>query len=286
MTDTPEPAYTVMAPRYDVVFKLLFGDPGHSDLIVAFLKTVLDLPDSDYAGVDIVDPAARSGGPGDKQPVLDLRLTTASGKIVNVEIQLDVTKEFTDRVVYALSKTVAGQLKRGEEYRELKRTIFIVITLDPLFPPGGPYHRDFLYRSPADGLVFSHLTEIHTLELAKVPAADDHTPLWEWLRFLSIDSEEELDMTITTASEPVRHAAARLKELSQDEANRMIYEARLQQERDQMAREREAREEGRAEGRAEGRMATVKAALDGGLASEDAVRLFGLSDDEVTALAG
>jgi predicted transposase/invertase (TIGR01784 family) len=293
--------FVFMAPRYDVVFKMLFGDPEHTDVTVAFLKTVVDLPDEEFERIEIVDPSVRADDPGNKQPVVDVRLTTSSGKMINIEVQLDVTPEFKDRVVYGLSKTVAAQLRAGDAYLSLRRSIAVVITWDPLFRGRGPYHREFVLRDRVDGVVLSRLVEVHTLELGKVPVVDDRSPLWEWSRFLKIDSREELEMVIETASAPVRQVAARLKELSRSEANRMVFEARLRQERDQESRERFARMEGRAEGRAEGhaegraeghaegraegRLDTVGRALAGGLRLDEAVRLFGLSDDEVARLS-
>jgi predicted transposase/invertase (TIGR01784 family) len=296
--DTPNNATGMfMAPRIDVVFKLLFGDIAHPEHVVAFLRTVVaDLPDEEFAEVQVVDPHARAQHPGDKLAVLDVRLVTTSGQIVNIEIQLDVRRGFRDRVVYGLSKTIAAQLAAGEPYSRLRRTIEIAIAGDPVVDGPG-YHTEFRFRSQ-QGIEFSHLAEIHTLELGKLPDTDDGTDLLEWLRFLTIDSEEELDMAIQTASEPVRRVAARLKELSEDEANRLIAEARLREWRDQRMREEDEHDKGVAEGKAEGfarglaegkaeeRAANIRAAIAGGLSRDLVARIFSAAEADIDTIAG
>jgi predicted transposase/invertase (TIGR01784 family) len=93
--------------------------------------------------------------------------------------------------------------------------------------------------------------EFHTLELPKLPQADDGTPLWEWMKFLNAKSKEDLEM-IAEKNETIKKAVATLAKLSEDEKTRMAYDNRQKWIWDQTARENEAREAGRAEGREEG----------------------------------
>jgi predicted transposase/invertase (TIGR01784 family) len=105
--------------------------------------------------------------------------------------------------------------------------------------------------------------------------------LWEWGRFFTIKSEEELDMTIDTASPPVAAAAGRLKELSRDEAARRLYEARLDQQRLQHLRDRDEHEQGRAEGRAEGETRMALAALKAGFTIDEVVTFSGFTREQL-----
>jgi len=84
---------------------------------------------------------------------------------------------------------------------------------------------------------FTDIIEVNTLELTKIPQAEDGTELWKWLKFLSAEREEDLNM-IAEKSPQVKKAVVRLMELSNDEKTKMLYESRQKMEWDIQARER------------------------------------------------
>ena len=95
---------------------------------------------------------------------------------------------------------------------------------------------------------FNGLMEIDVLNLEKLPA-EGEGKLWEWLRFLKADGEEELKM-VAEKNAVIKEAYCKLQEMSEDEAARMVYEARLKAQRDEYSRIHGAREEGLREGEA------------------------------------
>jgi predicted transposase/invertase (TIGR01784 family) len=97
---------------------------------------------------------------------------------------------------------------------------------------------------------FNDLMEIHALNLARVPV-EGEGKLLDWLRFLKAETEEEFKM-LAEKNPMIREAYCKLQAMSQDEANRMIYEARLKAQRDEYSRVQGALEKGWAEGRQEG----------------------------------
>jgi predicted transposase/invertase (TIGR01784 family) len=118
----------------------------------------------------------------------------------------------------------------GNEWLNIKRVITIIITNDVFIPEGDKYHHQFRYRTK-DGLEFTDLTEINTLDLSKLPSIDDSTDLWYWMKFIKSDDEGVLDM-LATRSPQIKKAVGVLKELSADERTRMIYENREMARRD------------------------------------------------------
>ena len=46
--------------KSDFVFKLIFGDQRNTDILAAFLKSVLDIPDAEYDRLTIVDQYANA----------------------------------------------------------------------------------------------------------------------------------------------------------------------------------------------------------------------------------
>jgi predicted transposase/invertase (TIGR01784 family) len=95
------------------------------------------------------------------------------------------------------------------------------------------------------------VSEIHTLELPKLPQKSDGALLWSWLKFFKIDSEEDLNM-VSQLDPVINEIGARLLEISIDESTRRIAESREKLRRDQLSRLNHARKEGEAEGRARG----------------------------------
>ncbi len=249
MTETP---LDILSPKYDFVFKRLFGDANHIAPLAAFLQAALGLPEEEFAEILIVDPNLNSEYDGDKHCVLDVRVKTGSGRDVDVEIQVKPSAELFNRIQCYTAKMVAGQVKAGESYRGMAQSICIVIVDFRLWEKGARYHHRFqLYDREAE-TAYPNSMEIHTLELPKIPKDSDGTALWNWLKFISSETREEF-ASLAGKDAVMAEAVARLMELSADEKARLRAEAREKWEWDNAARMRQSREEGLAEGRAEGR---------------------------------
>ena len=222
-----------------MIFKLLFGDERSIEQLTDFLKSVLRIPHDDYDELIIVDPHLLPEYKGGKLGIIDVKLKTKSGKTINVEIQVEPMKELRERIIFYLSKMVAEQIGTSEDYENIKRVISIVITDYPLIKESPKYHHRFTLYDKENNVEFSDATEIHTLEIPKLPNNEDGTPLWVWMKFLDARTEEDLNM-IAQKSPQVKKAVVRLMELSADERTRMLYEAREKERRDNYARERGA----------------------------------------------
>ena len=265
--------------RSDFVFKLIFGDQRNVDILAAFLKSVLDIPDEEYDRLTIVDPYVKKEAKDDKYGILDVKVHTASGAVVHVEIQLKVIPEIKARTIYSQSKLITEQISSGQKFSVIKRVVTIIIT-DENFVSGDKYHNQFRYRTE-DGMEFTNLSEINTLELSKLPSKDDSSALWYWMKFIKADDEEVLDM-LAQSSPQMRKAVGVLKELSADERTRMLFE------KQEMARmDFESRVDGaHAEGRLEGRLEVARSLLKMNLPIEQIVTATGLAYDDIERLRG
>ncbi|MDR0668657.1 MAG: Rpn family recombination-promoting nuclease/putative transposase [Treponema sp.] len=114
------------------------------------------------------------------------------------------------------------------------------------------------------------------------------------MRRRAAETEEEIKM-VAEKNPVIGEAYSRLRVMSEDEANRMIYEARLKAQRDEYSRiqgallkdREEGRQEGREEGRQEGReekLKIVRNLKNLGIPVEQIARATGLSIDELAAL--
>jgi predicted transposase/invertase (TIGR01784 family) len=233
-----------LSPKSDIIFRLFFSDERNIDLLRDFLKAVLDLPASDYNEIAILDPHLLSDRPDDKMGIVDVKLTSKSGKIIHLEVQVLPVPHMENRVVYYQSKMITEQIGKGDDYDQIKRTISIVITDYNFIKATTKYCKRFLYCDPDDSIVFTDISEIYALDLTKLPTEFDGSALCDWLKFLAAETEEEFNM-VAERNPQIQTAVYRLKELSADEAARMISDAEEKARRDNRAREKGARLEER-----------------------------------------
>ncbi|MDR1785916.1 MAG: Rpn family recombination-promoting nuclease/putative transposase [Spirochaetaceae bacterium] len=243
----------ILLPKNDFLFKLIFGDERNKDILKGFLQAVLALPDSEF-DVDLLDTRLKPQVQHDKLGVLDVRVKTKSGKVIDIEMQVAQQAYIFERICFYLSKMLADQMDEGDWYDKIKKTISIVITDFAFIESGnnGVYHHCFRFTDPVDGAYFGAVEEIHTIELPKVPDVTDETAVWDWSKFIGVSTEEELSM-LAAKNEVLGQAVETLRRVSAQDEVRLEYEAREKAWRDEQARTAFALQSGFAQGRAEGR---------------------------------
>ena len=233
----------ILLPKVDVIFKLLFGDKRNIEILKDFLKSVLNLAIDEYEDISIDDTHIKRESKNDKLGIVDVKLTTKSGKIIHIELQVLEQDEFPERVLYYIAKILVTQIKSGDDYK-FKKVISIVISDFEIVKNSTEYHHKFLMNDATTGVNFTDIVEINTLELGKVPGQSDNTKKHDWLQFLKAEKEEEFDM-LATKSPAINSAVVELKRLSQSEEAQRIYEARQKAISDEKARTRTAQSKGR-----------------------------------------
>ena len=269
----------ILSAKSDFIFKLIFGDQRNVDLLASLLSSVLNIPQSEYDRITIIDPHVKKESIEDKYGILDVKLTTKSGFVLHVEIQVEEIPEMVQRTVFYQSKMITEQIGAGQSWDVIQKTISIIITDFPLVPQNNKYHNQFRYRAE-DGTQFTDLTEINTLELKKLPTVTDNSELWDWLEFIQTDDEEVLNM-LQERSEQMRKAVGVLKQLSADEQTRMLYEQREIARRDEVSRVRGAWSAGWSAGRNEGAAVIIRKMLNRGKTVEEIMEYTGLPRIEV-----
>ena len=199
-----------LPPKSDFVFKKIFKDPKNVDILTDFLKSTLDIPHGEYERITLVDTHLLQENKHDKLGILDIKVQTKSGNIIDIEIQLANIPHMRERIVFYLSKMVNEQTKSGERYKAIKRGIIIVIMDYKMIKENNKYHNTYTLRNK-DAEEFTNLIEVNTLELPKLPDKDDNTNLWNWMKFLKSEEEEEFKM-VEVKDEKVSEAVVILSE--------------------------------------------------------------------------
>ena len=106
-------------PKADLVFKKIFGQ--HPDLLKSFLNAVLPLPEDGWiVGLEYLPSEQVPAIPLFKSTVVDVKCTDPHGRVFIVEMQIEWTASFMQRMLFNASKAYIKQLRKGEEYHLLK----------------------------------------------------------------------------------------------------------------------------------------------------------------------
>ena len=271
--------YDILSPTDDWIFKLLFGDERDKSLLIGLLKSFVELPEEEYE-LTFLDTHLKPETEDGKLGIIDVKVRTKTGKIMDIEIQVNPSRDIGKRLSFYKSMLIVEQIAQSEQYNVIQRVICICITDFILFTEEKDYLNNFVFMNPRNGLCFKDIPEeVYTLELPKVPAEDDGTEVWEWMRFLRAKRKEEFEMAAVKNPE-IRKAVDRLYELSADGKVRAEYEMRQKARRDWLWQLDSARQDGMEKGKVE----TARNALAEGLPMGTISKITGLSPEQIAKI--
>ena len=106
-------------PKTDIVFKKIFGE--HPHLLKSFLNAVLPLPEGHLiVSLEYLPSEQVPVIPAFKYTVVDVRCTDQQGRTFIVEMQIQWTTGFMQRMLFNASKAYVRQLQKGEQFHLLK----------------------------------------------------------------------------------------------------------------------------------------------------------------------
>jgi predicted transposase/invertase (TIGR01784 family) len=237
-------------PKFDYVFKRIFGDQRNIRVLKAFLMAVLGLSEAECGDLTIIDPHLKPEFPDDKLGILDVKVRRSTGEKIDMEIQVKVNPDFRKRVAFNAAKMLAGQAKRGDGYQQLERVVGIIICEDTLLSEEKGYYNRYSIRNDQSGSKLTDLLELIFLEPSKLPAEFDGSLLYNWMLFFKAETREELAM-IAQTDPAIAEAVDLVMEFNEDEAERARADSWLLWQMDQAAREKYSKIEGMEEGRKE-----------------------------------
>jgi predicted transposase/invertase (TIGR01784 family) len=223
----------LLPPSSDFVFKGIFGKESHKRVLISLLNSILDgkpvIRDITLENTDI--PKNKKKG---KSVRLDIRATTDDSTKINIEVQCEDEGSIMNRSRFYSSKRLPEELKEGEEYDDLPKTI--IIWLLNYNETKRKYHtHEAVYtflETPLDlPAIASDSSRIILIELKKVSLkqASISRIFDVWMYFLK--SPEKIPADFLTIEE-VKEAMNTLAHLSQDPATRREYNDRLKARND------------------------------------------------------
>lgn len=215
-----------------------------------FLKCILNIPDEEFEDLEFLDTHTRKGSALDGEYILDIKVKTKSHAI-DVEMQVKRSPIMEQRIIVYLANMVKDQSCEGFKYKDIKKSVSIIIAAEHNLTNDNRYFHKYSMRDEKDNSMFTDLLEVDLLELKKLPKADDGTNLWDWLRFIKTNNEEEMEM-LAHENPEIEKAYDALQDLSNDEAIRHEAQQREMYLQNEMAINEERYEQGMKEGKEQG----------------------------------
>ena len=250
---------TFISPLEDFAFKQIFGEKQNISNTKAFLKVLLDIPNDEYDILTVVNPNLGKLFKRGKSGIVDIKLSTKTGKIIHIELQIEKRANMRNRILYYAARQISDQLNWGDDYNKLHQVISIVICNHKLLEEEEGYINEYELRNEKNKF-FTKMLKVIILELPKLPEAADGA-LWPWLRFFTCKKKEEYEMLAKKHPEMEKpiYCARKMSWLEkwrdmQFHRNLAKVDERMLKLQWKMDGLEEGRTEGRAEGRAEGRV--------------------------------
>jgi predicted transposase/invertase (TIGR01784 family) len=271
-----------ISPLEDFAFKQIFGEQQNIDITKDFLKTLLDFPESEFKKLTVVNPSLGKILKRGKIGIVDIKLTTKSGKIIHIEMQIEKRKNMRNRITYYSSRQIGDQLIWGNDYDKLKQVISIVICNHVLLEEEEDYRNEYEMKNNKNR-PFTKLQKLIILELPKIPETADGA-LWPWLKFFICKNKEDYEMLAKKHPEmkkPVYYA----KKMSLFEKWRDYMFHKSLAKVDERMLKLQWKEDGIDEGRAEKEKEIEKNLLSEGSTPEFIQRITGLSLEEISLIS-
>lgn len=281
----------LLKPKVDVVFHALFREENKKlkeSLITDIVGQKVKVKTTDLnRHLDIKVAEQKLG-------VMDLRTELEDGTKCNIEIQLDMREHEKERFLYYWADAYSRQLRRGEEYEQLHKTISIIILDHEIKELKGIEELDTKWQIRDNKTGKRLLTDSLEVIIVEIPKAkrqykeNERNKICQWMLFFDNPNKEEMK-EIMEENENIKEAVEELEGMSKDEELRILAELREKGRRDEYAARQYAIKQGLEEGIKEGikqgieqeKIKTIKNMLAENMPVEVVSKVTGLTKEEI-----
>ena len=212
----------IVKPKLDIIFKRIFGDIRNKNIIIAFLSDILEIKREDIKEIYFDNGELLPEYFDEKFSMLDIKLELkdvddSENKIINIEMQVNSEPAFKERTLFYWSKMYSEELKSGEEYDSLKRTICInIINFNLFTSPEYQSHFQILEKERKE--LLTDKFSIYFFELRKLKKSSKGKAVEDWLNLINAEKKEDLmALEMSTKIPEVKDVIVKVRELSADE---------------------------------------------------------------------
>ena len=288
----------LLEPKLDVVFHALFRE-DNKELLGALTSDILreevKIKTTDKNRYVDIDEA------NDKLGVMDLRAELENGAHCIIEIQLKHCENEPERILYYWADAYSRQIKRGDRFGKLEKTISIAILDHELEELRGMEEIGVKWQIRDEITGKRILTDRLELIIIELPKArrmyktNPNNTICQWMLFLDNPNQKEV-VQIMKDNKDINKAIDELEQVSGNEKLRRIAELKEKYIRDEQASiayaqnegYRQGEEKGKVEGKVEGKnernMEIAKKLLKKQMSTKDIAEVTGLSVEEIKKL--
>lgn len=275
----------LLSPKVDFVFKRIFGNEKHPNILISFLNAVMK-PIDPIKSVEIRNSDIEKEHIEDKYSRLDIKAVTNNGEHINIEIQVKNEYNMIKRSLYYWSKMFENQIVEGDNYDKLAKTVCINI-LDFKYLKNDYFHNTYRLKEINTNEELTDTMELHFIEIPKLRKIDNTEEISDmleaWVAFIqSPDSEvvEKLEMS----KKEIKEAKSELLRMSVDSKERYMYEKRKESILEKVSLIESAELKGLKEGENRKTIEIAKKLIVNGLDNELIKNSTGLSIEEINIL--
>ena len=281
----------------DYIFKRVFAFEGNESALKDLLEAILN---KDIKTVTIKNPEIIPYEKDEKRGLLDIKAETDDGTILDIEMQMEDEKNTDERGTQYLGKMITEQLKKGDKYKKLKKSIVIFIT-NYNFLKRNSYHsvgkmkfeetlkEEYVEMGyEEEDQIASKYIEFHYIELPKYKRKEPSkfTKLDQWMCIFT-QNEEGIEMAEKENKE-IKRAIDTLDFISEDPKERERHNSIVMAEYNRLTSEHNffeaGVEKGIEKGKKEGVLKTAKAMLKRNMPIETIMEITELTREEIEKL--
>lgn len=278
--------HSILSPKLDVVFQILFGEVGSEEITKDLLSAILD---EQINTIDLNQYIVlRRKNPKDKMGIVDVLAKINDNEYCNIEMQVSDDKDIIKRILYYWSKQYSKELQKGHPYIDLKRTINVLIAnfkIDIL--KNLEFHTQWkIIEENGRKTVLTDDLELHIIELPKMrnnTANGKDKKLVEWLSFLNNPESKEVANYMKN-NESMKKAKEKLNTMSEDERIRRLAELREKAILDELEVKAYNYRKGKNEGLEQKNKEIAKKLKEKGLNIDFIIEITNLTKEEIEKL--
>ena len=257
----------VMLPTNDYVFKKIFGQIGREEITKGLIEEIIgqklnsiDLDKNTVLEKDLYDS---------KLGVLDIKATLDNDIVCNIEMQMTDKGNIEKRLLYYWSKLYTQQIKSGEKYKKLPKTIAILIAnfeLEQLKNIPKYYTKWQIREEEYQKIVLTDRLELYIIELPKTVydiSKESNKKLMSWMKFLI--NPKSVEVVEMEENEELKKAWEVYEDINADEHERYLAELRIKYILDLEDIREKGLQEGYQQGIEEGREQGIHQGMEQGI---------------------
>ena len=227
----------------------------------------------------------------DKVGILDIKARINGKDLCNIEMQVANKKDIEKRMMYYWGRLYTGEIKEGKMYKDLKKTIVILIAdfeLDKLKDIPEFHTKWNIREEKYSKVILTDVFEFHIIELEKIikmltnNKKTEKNKMMLWSMFLL--NPEKIGEKIMEENKDIKQAKEVLDKIKQDEREKELARLRMKYIMDQQAIEDYGYDHGLEDGMKKEKIKIAKKLLEINLSIPQIEEVTGLSKEEIEKL--